>query len=48
MENNLSIFDEDIKNADITARSGKRRDAIKIPKKLGKEIVEKINEEIER
>ena len=47
MENQHSIFDEDLKNEDLVVRSNKRRGAILIPLKKGKEVAEKIQKEIE-
>lgn len=47
MESEQSIFDESLKNEDLVIRSNKRRGAILIPLKKGKEIAEKIQKELE-
>ena len=42
MENELSLFDDELKKENIIARSNKRRSAMIIPKEKGIEISEKI------
>ena len=47
MDGEMSLFDEDLKKEGIVVRNNKRRSAMIIPLKQGKEMAEKIKKEIE-